>query len=334
MPQTRPPRRTGQTGRASGAGRRGGRHLSDASGASIDSLLDDLFAADSAEAQACAYLALQCVLVRGARQGLLVLGAEQGPYTAAGVWPEGVTPRRELLQGAERAIAEREAKISFCEIPGPERTGPRKAVIVAQPVVLAGQFRGAVVLEIAPRSERELLEVLQRLLWGQGWLDSLFRRFADAPDAPTRERFELVLAMLAASLDASGFHGAATGLATELATEFGCDRVSIGTLDRHRMRVRALSHSAQIGKKTSLVRAIEAAMDEALDQQTTIVHPAPSGPAAPGTQAHQELANRHGQGASCTILLLHGEDVCGAITLERSPNPHQDVGARRGLSVS
>ena len=70
--------------------------------------------------------------------------------------------------------------------------------------------------------------------------------------------------MVAVALEHAAFHGAATSVATELATRLGCERVSIGLRHGSHVRVRALSHSAEFGKDTNLVRAIGAAMDEAL----------------------------------------------------------------------
>ena len=39
-------------------------------------------------------------------------------------------------------------------------------------------------------------------------------------------------------------------------------------------RVHAVSHSASFDKKANVIRAIEAAMDESIDQQASIVYPA------------------------------------------------------------
>ena len=286
--------------------------------ASIESLFERLGSEESPEALGRTYLTLQCYLIPGARQGLLVLGpAGKGPFAAAAVWPEGVTPGRELLQGAERAIAQREAQIAVRQPASPGEATALKGCVVAQPLEFSGRLCGALVLEVSSRREHELRDVLLRMRWGHGWLDSMLRRFGDIGDAAGRQRFEQVLGLLTVTTDQVGFVGAATALVTELASEFGCDRVSVGFLQRGRIRVRALSHSAQIGRQTNLIRAIEAAMHEAFDQQTTIVYPDRPDPLAAGTHAHGELARDHGAGAVCTVPLVYGGELCGAITLER-----------------
>ncbi|MGH9362026.1 MAG: efflux RND transporter periplasmic adaptor subunit, partial [Thermoanaerobaculia bacterium] len=73
------------------------------------------------------------------------------------------------------------------------------------------------------------------------------------------------------------------------------------------------------GKKTNLIRAIEAAMDESHDQESTIVFPEPEGAEYRITRAHGELARRHGPGAVASIPLSGGSDArsAGVLTLER-----------------
>jgi multidrug resistance efflux pump len=87
---------------------------------------------------------------------------------------------------------------------------------------------------------------------------------------------------------------------------------------RSRVRVRALSHSAQFGERTTLIRSIETAMDEAVDQLATVVYPAPEGELPRASHAHAELARQFGAGCICTVPLVWGGAPCGAVTLERS----------------
>jgi RND family efflux transporter MFP subunit len=84
---------------------------------------------------------------------------------------------------------------------------------------------------------------------------------------------------------------------------------------RH-IEVAALSHSATFGQKTNLIRAVEAAMDEAADQLATTVYPPRKGGSFQVTRAHAELAAQHGDGAICTVPLTISEKVLGAVVLE------------------
>ena len=125
-----------------------------------------------------------------------------------------------------------------------------------------------------------------------------------------------VLDLISTALHHERFQAAATAVATELATSFGCERVSIGFMDGQHIRVAALSHSAAYAKKTNLIRAIEAAMDEAADQLATVIFPAASDGPFQVTRAHAELLRAQGIGTVCTIPLTMGTKVLGAMAFE------------------
>jgi biotin carboxyl carrier protein len=108
------------------------------------------------------------------------------------------------------------------------------------------------------------------------------------------------------------------GFVTELSTVLDCERVSIGFINRKNVRVLALSHSAEFGKRTNLLRAIEAAMDEAVDQQSVVVYPPHDTGTPLVTRSHDELAKQHDVGAICTIPLTSVNKFFGALTLERA----------------
>ena len=107
----------------------------------------------------------------------------------------------------------------------------------------------------------------------------------------------------------------ATAMAAEVAQLMDCERVSVGLLDRGRLKVAATSqgHELEAGRDTAA--RIAAAMHEALDQSTSISHPpAPQGPDNI-TLAQQILAG--GAGAACSIPMTGVRGVVGALTLER-----------------
>jgi multidrug efflux pump subunit AcrA (membrane-fusion protein) len=67
----------------------------------------------------------------------------------------------------------------------------------------------------------------------------------------------------------------------------------------------------------NLVRAIAAAMEEAIDQKELVVYP-PGPEARPQvTRAHAELAQQQGAGSICSIPLGANGRIVGAVTLER-----------------
>jgi len=268
-----------------------------------------------------AWFTLQCRIVRGARRGVVLLRDPGGAFLPVATWPAGQPPASHLLSAAERVLREGHG---FASSPTEREQGqpaPLEGALVAEPIEAGGAVHGTLVLEITSRSETELELVAQQLRFGQGWLRGLLVQGAGPrPTSDPSERLETVLALLAAALEHARFQGAATSFATELATLLGCERASVGFSVRGSVRVQALSHSADFGERTNLIRAIEAAMDEALDQRATLVFPPHDGRHPRGVHAHGDLARQFGAGAICTVPLLRAGEPCGAITLERRPD--------------
>ena len=227
---------------------------------------------------------------------------------------------KHLAEVAERALAERQGLVIKRD-PEPGESD-RERYDVAYPIQIQGQPHGVVAIDITARAESELQAVTRQLQWGAGWLEVLLHRLkASRPDpdstAATSERLKILLELVTSPLDHERFYSASTAFVTALATRFDCDRVSLGFVSGGRVRVRAVSHSAQFRKQANLMQAIAAAMDEASDQHATIVVPPPAGSVGRVTRAHETLARQQGSGAICTVPLAAGTRVVGALTLER-----------------
>jgi GAF domain-containing protein len=109
--------------------------------------------------------------------------------------------------------------------------------------------------------------------------------------------------------------GAALGVATELARKLEAERVSIGFMDGGRIEIAAMSHTASFNQRMDLVRQVASAMDEALDQRASIVHPA-ADEAPLVTREHVKLAQQSGAGAIVTVPLFVRDSWFGGLTLE------------------
>ncbi|HLF22290.1 MAG TPA: biotin/lipoyl-binding protein, partial [Burkholderiales bacterium] len=114
------------------------------------------------------------------------------------------------------------------------------------------------------------------------------------------------------------FRGAAVAFVTALATKLSCDRVSVGFLRKGAIEIAALSHSAQFGQDTNLLRGIAAAMEEAVDQESTVVFPLPAEREIHVTRAHADLSRQYGNGAICSVPIGSPEGFSGVVTLERA----------------
>ena len=84
----------------------------------------------------------------------------------------------------------------------------------------------------------------------------------------------VVLELHAAVLSQEGLAQSATALAIELAKALRCDRVTLGWLERGCIRVIATSHSVDFDARHAVFEKIGAAMDESIEQATTIMLPA------------------------------------------------------------
>jgi RND family efflux transporter MFP subunit len=256
------------------------------------------------------WLDVQCRAFDGVIRGVVVLRSAEAAanYAPVAVWPEGIEGSPKLAAAVERALNERRVTVH-----GAKRIARRQdPVFIAHPVIVDDELYGAAALEVEGRPESALRELVQELGWGIGWLEALARRRTFTSKA----RLVTVLELIATSLRHERFQAAATAVATELATIFGCERVSIGFMQGRHVQVCALSHSAAFGKKTNLIRALEAAMEEAADQLATVVYPPRKDGPFQVTRAHSELAEQAGTGAVCTVPLTAGASVLGAMVLE------------------
>lgn len=125
-----------------------------------------------------------------------------------------------------------------------------------------------------------------------------------------------ILRFQATVLSHETFAEAAAAFATEVAAMLGFDRAALGFIERGRVRIVATSHTADFEPNAALFGAFAAAMDEALDQQSTVAFPAPAGTRPLITLAHANLGRRYGGVAFSVPLVVRGR-AFGALTLVR-----------------
>jgi RND family efflux transporter MFP subunit len=274
--------------------------------------------AQDAAAFASQWLDIQCRAFDAVVRGAIVLRThETATFAPVAMWPEGVEGSPRLAAVVEATLQQRRVVVQGMKR-GAQRTDP---VFIGHPIVVDDELYGVAALEVEGRAEAALRALVQRLGWGVGWLEALARRRTFTSKA----RLVTVLELIATSLQHERFQAGATAVVTELATTLGCERVSIGFMKGRHIYLRALSHSAAFGKKTNLVRALEAAMDEAADQLATVIYPPRKGGPFQVTRAHAELIRLHGAGTACTIPLTAGGKVLGALVLERPTGEEFDA---------
>lgn len=267
---------------------------------------------DAADAQAFAgaWLALQCRILGDTSAAVVVLGEpDQGPFQPAACWPGADAAGPELAAAAELALGERRGIVRG-------EAGRAASHRLAQPLFIDGHLFGAVAVEVGPASAERLRAVLRQLQWGAGWMELLYRREQGAADAEQRERIAAAFDFVAVALEHEGFRASCDAVATELANRLGCDAASLGFLRRGHCTVVAVSHVAQFGARTNVVRDIATAMDEAIDQAAVVVYPARADWDYRVTRAHAELSRLHQAGTILTVPLHTGGEMRGALTLQ------------------
>jgi RND family efflux transporter MFP subunit len=281
------------------------------------------------------WLDLHCQTLSGALQGLVVrANQQQGTLVAVAHWPPAAGSRTDLADVAHKSILERRVALRSG---ARSREFPAGISDIAVPFDTGSGSMGAVAVRVArtsaPNTEWDDKPIVDLLSSGARWLTEL------SHGADARARMATVLDIAAAALEPEGYADSAATVATQLALLLECERVSIGVFERRRTKLIALSHSANFDKQAGLVSDLEAAMDEAADQDSTIVHPLLAGAAARVGIAHEALLGRRGAGVVWTVPLANRGRIVGAVTFERDttlpPTPNtiqlcEDVGLLLG----
>lgn len=263
-------------------------------------------ASDGVDWNPQAWLVSQCGWVHGVRQGVLVLGpADTGPFAPVAHWPHGAVMSPALVEAADQCLSDR----------APMALLLPEGCAVACPVWQGESLRGIAALALGPCTEAELGLALQALRWGVAGVSLGLWQAQSGSDQALQERLITTLNLVAATLGERDHAAAAALLTSELAQRLDCDRVSYGVRKGTHAKVQAISHTARFGERMGLVTSIEAAMDEAIDQKTTLTWP-PAGEVLV-TRDHAQLARQQGCDVLLTIPFQLEEGRAGAFTFER-----------------
>ena len=280
--------------------------------------------AQSLEEFCSSWLVIQCQTIGGVSDGVVILlKPETSMFAPVAFFPESPPDRSHLSEVSERAIKDGRGVVKPLQIPeGSDASGPRYQL--AYPVRVDGEIRGVVGMDIEWRAESQLQAAMRDLQWGSGWLEVFLRRHAD-PKEGARLQTKLALDLASSLLEHPGLKEGAAAFVTELASRLGCDRVVLGILKGRQVKVCAVSHSAQFDQRANLLRAVEAAMEEAIDQAEAVVFPPERDNRAVVAHAHEHLLRESEGGSAATFPLASAGRVVAALTLERAPGYRFDA---------
>lgn len=184
--------------------------------------------------------------------------------------------------------------------------------IIATPIKEGETTLAIVALLMTPRPQSRQNVVLQLLQWGGFWLESL----SQLSDGIQQEASSFTQSVLTQVLQHTNSKKACMEIASQLAIRLGCDRVTIGMRRGVVVRTECISHLASFDPRTQLIRRLEAAMEESLDQELMICQPLAATSESAIDQANRDLVSHHN--SAVLTAPLQGQNKCfGAIVFER-----------------
>ena len=274
--------------------------------------------AGSTEAVCRSWLALQCRSLGGVDNAMLLLQQPSGQFAPVAVWPDASQDLSYLHGVAEICVQTGEPVVQR-----PPHGSGATGLHVAYPFVGEGEKPvGAVVLDLRPRPDDQVQPALRSLHWGIGWLEAEAIRSTMAREKQRVAQAAAALDLVAVVNEHDRLHAAAMAVANELAIRLGAARVVLGLDAGRGARVIALSHTAWFKANTAMIRDVEQAMDEAMDQRATIRLPAAAGNAVRIQVAHEALLTSwDAAGSYATLPLMTDHGPVGALTVLFAQQP-------------
>jgi len=273
------------------------------------------------------WLTLQSESIAPALQSLLIVVSNEEQLTPVAAWPEKGSDSSRLADVVERVLDENCGLIAELE--------EAHRYAVAYPVVVDERLYGIVALEALLSDASRLQAIMEELQWGTSWLELLVRRKQVDENQALLHRLKTSFDMLSITLSKESFESAATAFTTELATVASCERVSLGLVHGRHLKLQAVSHSSDVGRKMNLTRGIERVMDEAVEQRREIIYPAPEDERLI-TREHEALSRQQSMACVATFPFFGKGKYFGGLTCERAANhpfTPQDVEFFRAIAT-
>ncbi|MBR9866747.1 MAG: HlyD family efflux transporter periplasmic adaptor subunit [Oceanospirillales bacterium] len=250
-----------------------------------------------------------CSQLPQVRVGLVVADESQsGQFHSVAVWPEVDVQDKLLLDAAEETLKKKQPLIM------PLNDG--KHHIGSYPVFVDGTLRAVVTLMLSAEDEAELHKALAVIEYCAGWLELRFSRNLLGVVARDNQRQHIVIDSIAYVLGERDFEHAALRFVNLMGQYLDAERVVLGFVKNAELEVHSESDSSGHSKKHELVKLTTQAMQEAVDQQESILWPELDDHNRV-THAHNLLASEKGQRALMTIPLVDKESCYGAVLFDR-----------------
>lgn len=233
------------------------------------------------------------------------------------VWPKGRLPSEPAQRAAAEALQRARPALAG-HLPGHGGSAPGPTAI-AIPISVPDDTPAVLSLEAQIADPDALNMAMATLSLAMGWIPAILLagRRSDAGNA--EHSALLSLQALAAFIGHRRFSEAARALMTHLAGRYGCDRVALGLTSGARIRLEAISNTGTFSRALGLSRQIQAAMEEAFDQERVIHWPLPEGESPDLIVAAQaDLVAGASDRFVLSVPLFDGKAYRGVILFERT----------------
>ena len=288
----------------------------------LSDLVDHLVQFDGPPEQFLLHLlAVQCH-VGSAEGGAIVRAGSTPKPEILAVFPpsENETAPSWLAQAIEilpRSLNSKETVLTPLSVPDQLYGQGPEAYLVLIPLRGAAGVRGAAAFIVATRDAMFVQQCRQRLELTISLLSLYEMRLTVQARRGDLQRLRNALEVLAAVNELDRFKATAMAFCNELASTLSAERVSVGFHKGRYVRVEGMSHTERVVRKMELVQAIESAMEECLDQDVEVIHPAVP-EATYVSRAAGELSARHGPTTICCLPLRRAGEPEGVLAVERS----------------
>ncbi len=255
------------------------------------------------------WLAWLCSQLPQVRVALVVADeAQTGQFHAMAVWPEDSSQDELLQDAAEETLRKKQPLIT------PLNDGQHH--LGSYPVSVEGTLRAVVTLMFTAEDEAELHKVLAVIEYCTGWLELRLARRLLSTMASDNKRQHIVIDSIAYVVGEHDFEHAALRFVNLMGKHLHAERVVLGFVKNDELVVHSESDSSGHSKKHELVKLTTQAMQEAADQQESILWP-PMDEHNRVIQAHRKLAGEEGQRSLLSVPLIDKESCYGTVLFDR-----------------
>ena len=271
----------------------------------------------------------------GARFGLLMAqGKEEGSWDYLSLWP--ARSRKAVQASGLEARIEEVAEASLLKRYAWNHTGKVRGirddgVLLGVHLELEDERTSVAVFLLDHSSQLRAAEVAMRL-----------NMVADTPAVYQLGRIarqaKMDVVQFSEGLDVmvllneqKRYLAAAMTFCNEVASRYRCERVSLGWLEGEYIRLQAISHMEKFEKKMDAVQSLEAAMEEAFDQDEEIVWPREE-KSTTVTRDHESFSREQASQYLVSLPIRLDGTPLGVLTCERSNEPFSEV-VIRGLRL-